>query len=491
MFWQNCLNRNLTVGFFSSNFTKNTIKLILRSVKKMKTKNSIQPASNKENSDANILKPTTLGIATGVTILSGVSVAETSANNKVNLALIGCGGRGRGVINGFKARNDTNIGWCCDVDKKRGESTAANCKSKYTEDMRTVFDDKSVDAVVCATPDHWHSLCTFWAVKAGKDVYVEKPVSHNGYEGQKCVEAARKYKRIVQHGTQNRSAPYNIAAKKYITDNRLGKIHLCRVYNMKKWGGLTIRKGEAIPENFNYDLWLGPAPNRAYSSSIVHGGWHQLWDFSSGGDISDDGVHQLDLARWLVDKEIPKSAYVAGGIFSRKDDSETPDTLVSTYEFDDLTFTFELALYPDYMEKIGNRNSDIFPVWQNCATRIELFGTKGLMVVGRHGGGWQVFDRPKSRAPVVKAEHHGRVPEKEHWENFIQCIRSRSVENLNADIEKAHRSTMLVHYAAMSLRTGCSKLEINQKDGTIINNPEAMKLWKREYRKPFEITDEV
>jgi hypothetical protein len=143
------------------------------------------------------------------------------------------------------------------------------------------------------------------------------------------------------------------------------------------------------------------------------------------------------------------------------------------------------------MLKIGDRNSDIFPVWENCATRIEIFGTKGLMVVGRHGGGWQVFDRPKSRQPVVKAEQHGRVPEKEHWENFIQCIRSRSIEDLNADIEKAHRSTMLVHYATMSLRTGCSKLEINQSDGTIKNNPEAMKLWKREYRKPFEVTDEV
>ncbi|MDR1290920.1 MAG: Gfo/Idh/MocA family oxidoreductase [Planctomycetaceae bacterium] len=436
------------------------------------------------------IKKSSLGIAAGVTILSGVSVADTAANNKVNLALIGCGGRGRGVIEGFKARNDTNIVYCCDVDKNRGENVAGKLGSKYVENMRTVFDDKTVDAVVCATPDHWHSLCTFWAVQAGKDVYVEKPVSQNAFEGQKCVEAARKYKRIVQHGTQNRSAPYNIAAKKYITDGRLGNVHLCRVYNMKRWGGLKIRKGEKVPENLNYNLWLGPVPDREYSSSFVHGGWHQLWDFSAG-DMADDGIHQIDLARWLVGKEIPKSAYAAGGIFSRNDDSETPDTLVSTYEYDDLTFTFELALYPDYMLKIGDRNSDIFPVWQNCATRIEIFGTKGMMVVGRHGGGWQVFDRPKNREPVVKAEQHGRVPEKEHWENFIQCIRSRSIDDLNADIEKAHRSTMLVHYATMSLRTGCSKLEINQNDGTITNNPDAMKLWKREYRKPFEVTENV
>jgi predicted dehydrogenase len=461
----------------------------------MKTKNTTpiqlnKPAKTDEISSATILKSTTLGIAAGVTILSNVSAEETTANNKVNLALIGCGGRGQSVISGFKARNDTNIVYCCDVDKNRGESAAGQFGAKYAEDMRTVFDDNSVDAIICATPDHWHSLCTFLAVKAGKDVYVEKPVSHDGFEGQKCLEAARKYKRIVQHGTQNRSAPYNIAAKKYITDGKLGEIHLCRVYNMKRWGGLQIRQGEKIPDHFNYDLWLGPVPHREYSSSIVHAGWHQLWDFSAG-DMADDGIHQLDLARWLIGKEIPKSAYAVGGIFSRKDDSQTPDTLVATYEYDDLTLVFELALYPDYMVKIGDRNNDIFPVWQNCATRIEIFGTKGLMVVGRHGGGWQVFDRPKNRELVVKAEQHGRVPEKEHQDNFIQCIRSRSADNLNADIEKAHRSTMLVHYATMSLRTESSKLEINQNDGTIVNNPDAMKLWKREYRKPYEITEEV
>ncbi|MDR2762751.1 MAG: Gfo/Idh/MocA family oxidoreductase [Planctomycetaceae bacterium] len=437
-------------------------------------------------------KATVLGVGAGLTILSGgKTFADTSANNKVNLALIGCGGRGHGVIGGFKARNDTNILYCCDVDKKRGESVAGKYDAKYAEDMRTVFDDKAVDAIICATPDHWHSLCTFWAIKAGKDVYVEKPVSHNPFEGQKCLEAARKYERIVQHGTQNRSAEYNFAAKKYIEEGKLGKIHLCRVYNMKRWGGLKIGKGEKTPNDFNYNLWLGPVPEREYSSSIINGGWHQLWDFSAGGDIADDGIHQIDLARWLIGKEIPKSAYAAGGIFSRKDDAETPDTLVATYEYDDLTFTFELALYPDYMVKIGDRNSDIFPIWQNCATRIELFGTKGLMVVGRHGGGWQVFDRPKNRQPVVKSEYHGRVPEQAHWENFIQCIRSRSVKDLNADIEKAHRSTLLVHYAAMSIRTGSTKLEINTENGTVKNNPEAMKLWKREYRKPFEITDEV
>jgi predicted dehydrogenase len=436
-------------------------------------------------------KVTSLGVAAGLTILSdGKTPADTSANNKVNLALIGCGGRGRGVIAGFKARKDTNILYCCDVDKSRGESSAEKYNAKYAENMRTVFDDKSVDAVVCATPDHWHSLCTFWAIQARKDVYVEKPISHDPFESQKCLEAARKYNQIVQHGTQNRSAEYNFAAKKYIEEGKLGEIHLCRVYNMKKWGGLKINKGEKIPDNFNYDLWLGPVPNYEYSPSIVHGGWHQLWDFSAG-DMADDGIHQIDLARWLIGKEIPKSAYAAGGIFSRKDDSQTPDTLVSTYEYDDLTLVFELALYPEYMLKIGDRNSDIFPIWQNCATRIEIFGTKGLMVVGRHGGGWQVFDRPKSRQPVIKSEYHGRVPEQAHWENFIQCIRSRSVENLNADIEKAHRSALLVHYATMSLRTGSTKLQINPENGVVTNSPEAMKLWKREYRKPFEITNEV
>ncbi|MDR0705230.1 MAG: Gfo/Idh/MocA family oxidoreductase [Planctomycetaceae bacterium] len=434
---------------------------------------------------------TSLGFGIGLTILNGKSIADTSANNKINLALIGCGGRGTALIRGFRGFGDVNIAYCCDAQKERGEKIAEEVKAKHAGDMRTIFDDKNVDAVVCALPDHWHALGAILACQAGKDVYTEKPASQSGWEGQKMVEAARKYKRIVQHGTQNRSAPYNIKAKQYIDEGKLGTIHLCRVFNQKReMNSFKIKTGEPVPENLNWDNWLGPAAERPYSSTIVSRNWHELWDFSSG-DVLNDGVHQIDLARWLIGKEIPKSAYAVGGRFTDPNsDAQTPDTLIASYEFDDLTFTVEETLYSNYILKIdgGVRDSDMFPYWMQCATRIELYGTKGLMMVGRHGGGWQVFDRPKDRQPVVKAQEFGRFPDPEHKRNFLDCIRSRELPN--ADIEKGHRSTSLVHYSTISYRLGGMKLDIDETTG-VPKNPEAAQYWKRDYRTPYVIPDEV
>ncbi|MDR3199515.1 MAG: Gfo/Idh/MocA family oxidoreductase, partial [Planctomycetaceae bacterium] len=260
------------------------------------------------------------GLVAGVTIMGGAASAQgTVANNKVNISIVGCGNRCKEILDGFKKRDDVNIVSCCDPRKQRREQLAAMTGGDPVEDMRTVLDDKRVDAIFAPLPDHWHALAVFWACKAGKDIYVEKPLTHDPFEGVQCVKAARKYKRIVQHGTQNLSAPYNIEAKKYIKDGKLGDIHLIRVFDMQSGGGLNIKKGEKVPDGFNYDYWLGPVPDVPYSSSIVNHGWHSLWDFSAG-DMADDGIHQLDLARWLIDKDYPNSAYSAGGRFNNISD---------------------------------------------------------------------------------------------------------------------------------------------------------------------------
>ena len=446
---------------------------------------------------------TTIGFGAGLTVLANAkSVWSAYANEKIGMALIGCGGRGSQLLHGFDYPNarmtgfqefdDVNILYCCDAQKVRGEAAANKANTKYAADMRTVLDDQGVDAVICALPDHWHALAAILACQAGKDVFTEKPASHSAWEGQKMVEAARKYKRIVQLGTQNRSAPYNKEAKKFIVDGNLGTIHLCRVFNQKReMNSFKIKTGEQVPEGFNWSAWLGPAAVRPYSSTIHNGNWHELWDFSSG-DLLNDGVHQLDLARWLIGKELPKSVHAAGGRYTDPDnDGETPDTLIATYEFDDMVMTAEETLYSDYILKIDStvRQTDMFPYWMQCATRIELYGTKGLMMVGRHGGGWQVFDRPQSRQPVVKASQFGRFPDVEHKRDFIESIRSRELPS--ADIEKGHRSTLLVHYSTISYRLGGEKLKINQEDGTILNNPDAAKYWKRDYRAPYVVPEEV
>jgi len=296
----------------------------------------------------------------------------------------------------------------------------------------------------------------------------------------------------VQHGTQSRSAPYNMEAKKFIQEGKLGTIHLCRVFNQKReMNSFKIKTGEQVPEGFDWDRWLGPAADRPYSSTIHNRNWLELWDFASG-DLSNDGVHQLDLARWLIGKEFPKTVYSAGGRYTDPDgDAETPDTMIVTYEFDDMMMTAEQTLYTDYILKTDStvRMTDMFPYWMQNSTRIELYGTEGLMMVGRHGGGWQVFVRPQNRQPVVSAFAHGRFPDVEHKRNFIDCIRSRELPN--ADIEIGHRSTLLVHYSTISYRLGGVKLKINQEDGTILDNPAAAKYWKREYRAPYGVPENV
>jgi predicted dehydrogenase len=440
---------------------------------------------------------TGLRLAAGATILANAqSVRGTPANNKVTLGLIGVGGRSGTLWNGLLKRGDCQVAWIADPDADRLNWTVGEMTRQYKQtpkavrDMRKVLDRKDVDAVVVATPDHWHALATIWACQAGKDVYVEKPPTHNCWEGRKMVEAARKYNRIVQVGTQNRSAPYNIAARKYIADGKLGKIHFCRVYNQKEWPNWPVVPDSDPPKSLDWDLWNGPAPEAKYNANYRRN-WHHLWRYSSG-DIVNDAIHQIDLARYLLGVDYPKSVYSTGGRFNNTGSAETPDTQVAVFDFDHLVLNFELTLWTPYMLKISPiiRESDTeFPYWLQCATRIEIYGSEGVMMVGRHGGGWQVFVRPKLHEGVVKAQKKGRFPDPEHQANFVECVRSRKMPN--ADIEEGHRSVLLSHLANISYRLGGQKLTFDAKTEKIVGNKEAMKFYKREYRKPYVIEENV
>ena len=442
-------------------------------------------------------KKTGLGLAAGVTILSNAaSVRGAAANEKVILASVGVRGRGAHLAQGFLDRGDCEIAYVCDVDSSLFESRSKAIAErqggkvpKCVQDFRKALDDKSVDAIVSATPDHWHALSAVWACQAGKDVYVEKPATHSCWEGQKMVEAARKYKRVVQIGTQNRSAPYNLAAKKFIEEGKLGEIHMCRIYNQKSWGNQPIVPDSDPPAGLDWDMWNGPAPEHRYNVNL-HRYWNHLWRYS-GGDIANDASHQIDLARWLCGVTYPKSAYSVGGRFASEGVADTPDSQVAVYDFDKMVMTFELTLYTPYMLKTDGflRDNDMFPYWPQNATRIELYGTEGLMCVGRHGGGWQVYIRPKDRQPVVRDQMYGRFPDPDHKENFIQCIRSRELPN--ADALEGHLSALLIHYANISYRLGGQKLVIDPATEQIVGNEAAMGLFKRSYREPWVVPDEV
>ncbi len=431
-------------------------------------------------------------LSAGATILTSAQKA-VSASEKIVIGCIGTGGRGKALTRGFANFPEVEIAYLCDVDSEReGVSELATKlennqgrRPKFVQDMRYILDDPAVDVVLIATNDHWHGLAEVWACQAGKDVYVEKPISHNIWEGRKMVEAARKYKRVVQCGTQNRSAPYNQKAKDYIESGKLGTIHLCKVYNLKGGKPFHIGPDQPTPANLDWDLWLGPAPKRPFNPD-VRDGWKLFWDYTAG-DLADDGAHQLDLARWLIGKDLPTRVHSTGGTYPFNDDRQVPATLVTTYDYGDLVMTFELTQYANYMSKTDDdiRNGDLFPYWPQNATRIELYGTEGMMIVGRHGGGWQVFT---GRGKVV-AQEYGRVPDHLHKQNFLDCIRSR--KQPNADIAIGHYSACLIHLASIALRVGEGSTLDFDPEKERFNDRRANQLLKRKYRKPYVIPERV
>ncbi len=429
--------------------------------------------------------------------LGAKPAAAKGANDKVTLGFLGVGGRASSLLRGFLQRDDIDVAWLCDPDSRRNAHMsdavrdATGKTPQRVQDYRKVLDDQTVDAVVVATPDHWHSPLTVFACQAGKDVYVEKPLSHNIWEGRKAVEAARKYNRIVQVGTQNRSLQYNYRAIDYINSGKLGRIPLVKVCNLKPGSPFTAPADEPTPPEVDYNLWLGPARQRAFNTGHFHENWHYYWEYS-GGDMANDGVHQLDLARWVIGKVFPKSVYCHGGNFAfDHDDNETPDTQTATYDFGDMQLVYEQIGYGDTIRKtdMGVRNGDMFPYWLQNSTRIELYGTKGLMLLGRHGGGWQVFTKTHQRKPQVVEEQYGRFANEEHFGNFIDCIRTRQTPN--ADVEEGHRSAILVHLANISYRLGGRKLNFDPQTETFLGDEEANALLRREQRKEFAIPETV
>jgi len=432
------------------------------------------------------------GAAAGVGV-GAFSINVAGANEKVVLGIMGIKGRGGFLAENFGKRPDVDVKCLCDVDanlfaNRVKELARITGKEPGTlQDFRRMLDDKDIDGVVMATPNHWHALGTVWACQAGKDVFVEKPTSHNVWEGRKMVEAARKYDRIVQVGTQSRSAPYCRAAVERVRSGDFGDIHFARILNSKLRQPIENQPDEPIPERVDYDMWLGPVPLRAFNRNHFHYAWNWFWNYGSG-DISNDGIHQIDLARWALGVTRPKSVYSTGGIHFFNDAQETPDTQVVNWDFDGMTVVFEQSQWSPYLRKtpIPERDSDKLPVWPASGTRIEIYGTKQFMFLGRHGDGWEVFDADWKSIETQP----GRFTNDEHFANFIECIRTRN--RPNADIEDVNLSTEWVHYGNIAYRLG-RKLCIDTESGAFIGDDEANHdlLYKRPYREPWVVPEKV
>ena len=433
----------------------------------------------------------TAGIAIGAYGLGANSCK--GANDKVVTALIGAGNWGVASIIGACRFNDgIEIKTVCDVDDRVAASAANEINEKLgyipavTSNMKEVFDDREVDAVWISTPDHWHALATVWACQAGKHVFVEKTPSNSILEGRKMIEAAKKYRCTVQVGFQNRSAGYARSAREYIQTGKLGQVVHVRIFNLlpgRKWEPVD---DTGVPEGLDWDLWLGPASYRPYNQG-VHRGWSNFPDFSAG--TLNEASHQIDLARMVMgDPGHPKSVYCWGGNNIWNSERDIPELQSVTFDFEKFTMTCETGDIANYMSKTPNLvRNDIsrFPDWRLNSTRIEIYGTEGLMYLGRMGGGWQVYGPGEE----IVAEEGGLFPGNEHQKNFIDAIRTRTKPN--SGIEQAHHSATLVHLANIAFRTGNRQLLFDSVNESFIDNKEADGLLRCNYRGDYVLPESV
>ncbi len=413
--------------------------------------------------------------AVAASTLAWNSTQALAANEKVNIAVLGCG-RGAHLAERFAGLPESQVVAICDVDESRSDKLCnriAEISGKRPEavvDFRTLLDRKDIDALAIATPDHWHAPITIQACLADKDVYVEKPCSHNIIEGRRAIEAARKHKRIVQHGTNLRSAPHYQEAWKLLREGVIGKVMVVKAINNQRRGRLEARNDEPVPNGVHYDLWLGPAPERPFNYNRFHGSWHWMWDFGTG-DLGNDGVHQIDLGRWALGLKAPNAVSCsAAKLGSKGDAQETPDTMVVTWEYDDLLYVFEQRDFTPYRMQ-GHRvdNDNIF------------FGDQGYMMVDRNG--YRVFFKGGEKGPSFE-ESWNDTPA--HYQNFIDGVKSRDAGKLIADIEEGHYSAMLCHLGNISYRTG-RRLVFDPQTETFPHDSEANTYLGREYRSGYEL----
>jgi len=365
-------------------------------------------------------------------------------SDRLRVAIVGLNGRGMSHVRAFAKRDDTEIVAICDVDKEAFGPALRTVRGRQSrdpvcvQDLRRVLDDRSIDAVSIATPNHWHALGASWAVQAGKDVYLEKPVSHHGHEGRVLVDLARQHGRIVQTGSQSRSNPGMRQFIDYVRSGKLGKVQLARglCYKRRKSIGQVARP-QPPPGHLDYDLWLGPAPRRAdVPRERLHYDWHWQWAYGDG-DIGNQGVHEMDKARWGLGKQsLPSSVVAIGGRFGYQDDGETPNTQVCFYDYGDAQLIFEVrGLDTDRLSgvKVGN----IF------------YGDQGFGVSTSYSSG-TIFDRDGD-----EVAHFGG--DGDHFDNFVQAVRSRRHTDLTADVEDGHLSAALCHLGNISYRLGSAQ----------------------------------
>ena len=407
--------------------------------------------------------------AVGLGLSAARANGSESPNEKIIVGIMGLR-RGRRLASLFAEQPNVEIRYVCDVDSLRAEvcaediSSADGKKPQAITDFRRILDDKQVDALVCAAPNHWHAPATIFGCSADKHVYVEKPCSHNPYEGELMVQAARKYNRAVQVGTQRRSSEGIRHAIAKLHEGVIGRVYLVRCWYDSTRGSIGLGKLVNVPPHIDYDLWQGPAPRRPYRDNVVHYKWHWRWHWGNG-ELGNNGVHSLDLARWGMNVDFPIRVTSSGGRYHFEDDQETPDTHTVCYEFE------------------GRRSI----TWQGMSCNkhgsgfVTFYGDQGSLELSGNGS-HTTFDRSDKKIEEVDGVSHGLT---EHITNFLQAIRENKPLELSAKVLDGHKSALLCHLGNIAHRTGRA-LNCASENGHILNDQQAMDLWSREYDQAFE-----
>lgn len=412
------------------------------------------------------------GAATAGVLAASAQARVRGANERVVVGVMGLS-RGRSLAVSFAKRPNVEVKYVCDADAARAENgkrvvagvlkgqSAGIPAPQAITDFRKILDDKSVDALVCAAPNHWHGPATIMACGAGKHVYVEKPCSHNPAEGEMMIQAARKNRRAVQMGSQRRSGPRMIEAMQRLHEGVIGHVYLSRAYYNSARGPTGKCAPAEIPSGLNYELWQGPAPRMPYMSNRVHYKWHWFWHWGNG-ELGNNGVHTLDLCRWGLNVDFPIRVSSSGGRYVYQDDQQTPDTHTVGFDFP------------------GRKSI----TWQglSCSRHgreafVQFIGDKGSMDLAQDGS-YRIYDHGDKLREEQKASSRGDI---EHIDNLLAAIRNETPLKLNAEIAIGHRSTLLCHLGNIAHRTHAT-LQCNPKDGHILQASEAAtKLWSREY----------
>ena len=418
------------------------------------------------------LKTSAAGLAGAAALNLQTAFAQGSANERVRHAVIGTGGMGGNHCQWFARLKDCEVAAVCDVDPVRLNKAAAGLPNtdrvKKFADFRRLLEDKSIDTVSIATCDHWHTPVALAAILAGKHVYVEKPCSHNVRESNLLVQAAREHKKCVQHGTQRRSSSQFKAGMQALRDGAIGKVLAAKAINHQLRPAIGRVPASEPPPGVNYDLWLGPAPVRPFTKNRWHYNWHWFWDYGCG-DLGNDGIHQLDVARWGLGVDYPKAVVCSGGQLFYEDDHETPDTQTVIYEYEHCHLIYEMRLWTPY-DMEGHDNGTIF------------YGTEGRLEEGRSGVSIKMKDGP---AKKVEGGHESNA------EDFMKAVRANDPSKLSAAIEVGAVSANLCHLGNIGTRLGGQRVEYDSVSQKITRcggrEAEANALLTRAYRAGYEL----